>query len=167
MPLKPGKSKETISSNIKEMMAAGHPQKQAVAASLREARGGTKQTYGHTPAENVQAFDDRALGETPPKTGLATAHPASYTNPRAVGNPAIAKATGTDNLRADPSTKGVGRFPSYAIPTDVGTIGKFAPKGIDVYHDGGDPGSRDRIGVNENAGKNVSFRETNDEKESK
>lgn len=149
MPLKPGKSRETISSNIKEMMAAGHPQKQAVAASLREARGGTKQTYGHTPAQNVQAFDDRALGETPPRTALATATPKGYTNPKAVGTPAIAKADGTENLRADPSTKRSGNL-GASIPTDVGVIGKFAPKGIDVFHDGGSPGARDRVGKTEN-----------------
>ena len=38
MPLKKGKSKSVISSNIKEMMESGHPQKQAVAASLNNAR---------------------------------------------------------------------------------------------------------------------------------
>lgn len=38
MPLKSGKSRETMSSNIKEMVKAGHPQKQAVAASYRKAR---------------------------------------------------------------------------------------------------------------------------------
>lgn len=37
VPLKSGKSKKTVSSNIKEMMASGYPQKQAVAASLRKA----------------------------------------------------------------------------------------------------------------------------------
>lgn len=42
MPLKKGKSKAIISENIREMMASGHPQKQAVAASLSEARGGKK-----------------------------------------------------------------------------------------------------------------------------
>jgi len=37
MPLKKGKSRATISSNIREMVEAGHPQAQAVAASLRTA----------------------------------------------------------------------------------------------------------------------------------
>jgi hypothetical protein len=37
MPLKSGSSKKTISSNIGEMVKAGHPVKQAVAASYRKA----------------------------------------------------------------------------------------------------------------------------------
>lgn len=38
MPLKRGKSQATISSNISEMMHAGHPQNQSIAAALQTAR---------------------------------------------------------------------------------------------------------------------------------
>ena len=38
MPLAKGKSQKTISANISEMMHAGYPQKQAIAASLEQAR---------------------------------------------------------------------------------------------------------------------------------
>lgn len=38
MPLKPGKSKRTVSSNIRELRRAGKPQKQAVAIALDKAR---------------------------------------------------------------------------------------------------------------------------------
>jgi hypothetical protein len=43
MPLEKGKSRATVSRNIKEMVDAGHPQDQAVAASLRQARQSGKQ----------------------------------------------------------------------------------------------------------------------------
>jgi hypothetical protein len=37
MPLHPGKSRKVISENIHEMVASGHPQRQAVAAALHNA----------------------------------------------------------------------------------------------------------------------------------
>lgn len=48
MPLKSGKSKKIVSENIREMIHAGHPKDQAVAASLSKARGGKKRKkHGH------------------------------------------------------------------------------------------------------------------------
>ena len=40
MPLQKGSSRKAISSNIRTEMAAGKPQKQAVAIALNTARGG-------------------------------------------------------------------------------------------------------------------------------
>jgi nicotinamide mononucleotide (NMN) deamidase PncC len=51
MPLQPGSAQPIISSNIAEMMASGHPQNQAVAASLSNAgKSKPKSKKGRAPA---------------------------------------------------------------------------------------------------------------------
>lgn len=66
MPLKPGKSKETISQNIREMIASGHPQNQAVAAALANSRkynqGGSVEAgtdSGHTIMNQAMSSDEK------------------------------------------------------------------------------------------------------------
>lgn len=49
MPLKPGSGKKVISKNIHEMVASGHPVKQAVAASLHNAHYKAKMAEGGFP----------------------------------------------------------------------------------------------------------------------
>ena len=46
MPLKRGSDRGTVSSNISEMVRAGHPQRQAVAAALNEARRSRRRGHG-------------------------------------------------------------------------------------------------------------------------
>jgi hypothetical protein len=64
MPLKKGTSKKTIGKNIGEMEAAGHPKKQAIAASLNEARKSgakipkksAKKEKGHVSAKRIADY---------------------------------------------------------------------------------------------------------------
>lgn len=51
MPLKKGKSKKTVGSNIKEMEDSGYPPKQAIAASLEKAR----ESGAHIPRKGSHA----------------------------------------------------------------------------------------------------------------
>lgn len=46
MPLKKGSSQKIVSENIREMIKSGYPQKQAVAASLAQARKSGAKRFG-------------------------------------------------------------------------------------------------------------------------
>lgn len=77
MPLKPGFSKDTVSQNIGEMVNAGHPQDQAVAASLKKA-GLSNQAEGNTMDRAAMlkkladmGFDAAVFGDETPDPVLA------------------------------------------------------------------------------------------------
>jgi len=54
MPLKKGYSKKTIGENISEMIKAGHPKKQAIAASLSQARKSAKKAGKKSVAKKLK-----------------------------------------------------------------------------------------------------------------
>lgn len=56
MPLKKGKSKAVISENIREMMHAGHPQKQAIAAAMRQAGKSRRKRKFSMPRKDKHGF---------------------------------------------------------------------------------------------------------------
>lgn len=127
MPLKPGKSKAAISANIKTEMAAGKPQKQAVAIALHNAGTSTMQGH-HSFAKNVDAFDPRALGETIPRVTVPVGNPAQDPTPSAVGYPAgVVRADGTANLRGDYETY------HNADPRPASSSVDRAPAGVQTF----------------------------------
>lgn len=63
MPLKKGKSQKTISANIREMIRSGHPQNQAVAASLNMARE-SRATGGDAKKTHVGPIHSSVAGRT-------------------------------------------------------------------------------------------------------
>lgn len=62
MPLTPGSSRATISHNISEMVHSGYPQRQAVAASLSNARRHPRADGGRTALHLVHKIAHRDMG---------------------------------------------------------------------------------------------------------
>lgn len=65
MPLAPGSSRSVVSQNIREMVASGHPQRQAVAAALSNARRHPHGAGGLAAAEQPHAPPHLAFGGAP------------------------------------------------------------------------------------------------------
>lgn len=64
MPLEKGKSQQTISSNIREMIKAGHPQQQSIAAALETARRSRAEGGETDPKIHVGPIHSMVAGRT-------------------------------------------------------------------------------------------------------
>lgn len=127
MPLKSGKSRAVIGSNIREMEAAGHPHKQAVAASLREAgikrKGNTMKSHEDGMGGEKGMSPRKAMASGMMKGGNFGAEPFHEMNDGTGMHPDHAAHTGMkgameDHERATPPaihhTKG--HMPAQAAP---------------------------------------------------
>jgi hypothetical protein len=59
VPLRKGSSQKTISTNIREMRKAGHPENVSVAAAMRQAYGPTKKKKKSSPKGKSDWSDAR------------------------------------------------------------------------------------------------------------
>ena len=86
MPLKHGHSPEVVHSNIKEMVAAGHPVKQAVAAALAMKRKSKKMAEGGMvdPDDDMDLGTDNAEGA---QRSLAEIQEAGRSLPQDIASP--------------------------------------------------------------------------------
>lgn len=73
MPLLRGKSPKTVSKNISEMVHAGHPQSQAVAAALNMARKAMERGGGATP-KNPKVYHGPLRAPIPGRTDRLPIH---------------------------------------------------------------------------------------------
>jgi hypothetical protein len=128
MPLKSGKSQKTISSNIGEMIAAGHPQKQAIAAALETARRSAKATGGQIHPTKLPWYVRKASREmlrTGPLTGATAGRadklPVSVPNGSHVIPADVVSALGQGNSNHGHAVL------SKLFPMSTGPFGSPAP----------------------------------------
>ena len=115
MPLTPKGSK------ILRAMEQEYGAKKGKAVFYASANKGTISGVHRSPAENVAAYNDTALGETPPRVNIETGHPGADALPSAVGRPAgVVENSGLDNPRADTQTLQAGY-----LSTPSGTRNKW------------------------------------------
>jgi hypothetical protein len=94
MPLTPGKSEAVIGHNISEMEKSGHPAKQAIAASLENARKTGDAVSGTDAIARGTTITDAVMSWG--RSGQTEVSPGGFGDP-ATMPPAAAKSTGYDS----------------------------------------------------------------------
>jgi hypothetical protein len=114
MPLSSGSSREVISSNIREMMASGHPQRQAVAAALSNAR-----RHPHALGGEVDPIDLAAhVARQPFQMGGEQIPWTVRQEARELERPSYGFMMGSGGGRTDKNNVTVGAG-AYVLPADI------------------------------------------------